>query len=213
MAEPSSPRTTVRRLAERGAYDRETLEAILDAAFVCHVGFVDDGQPFVIPTLYARDGERLILHGSPGSRMVRLLRAGAEVCLTVTILDGLVLARSAFHHSVNYRSVVVLGRAVPITARSAKLAALERLVEQIQPGRSADARPPSEAELRQTEVLALPLDETSAKIRVGPPKDEPEDYALPVWAGVVPLSLVRGEPLDDGRLLDGVLLPDYLRRG
>lgn len=212
MAEPSSPRTTVRRLAERGAYDRETVRAILDAAFVCHVGFVDEGHPFVIPTLYARDGERLLLHGSPGSRMLRVLRAGAEVCLTVTILDGLVLARSAFHHSVNYRSVVVLGRALPVTERNEKLTALERLVEHIQPGRAADARPPNEAELRQTEVLALPLDEASAKIRVGPPKDEPDDYALPVWAGVVPLSLVRGEPVDDRRLIDGVALPDYLRR-
>ena len=190
-------RTKVRRLPSRGAYDRETIYAILDEALICHVGFVADGQPFVIPTIHWRDGDTLYFHGSAASRMLRTLRSGVDACVTVTLLDGLVMARSAFHHSMNYRSVVVFGNAREVAEREEKLRALERLVEHIAPGRSAEVRGPSESELRQTLVLALPLYEASAKIRTGPPVDDADDYKLPVWAGVVPLALVKGEGIED----------------
>lgn len=194
-APPASERTRVRRAAERGAYDRETLLAILDEGLVAHVGFTgEDGQPYVIPMGYARDGERLLLHGSTLSRLMQRAAEGVPVCVTVTLLDGLVLARSVFHHSMNYRSVVVLGRAVPIRDRAEKLAALEALVEHLTPGRSAEARGPSEKELAATEIVAVPLDEASAKIRTGPPKDPKGDLDLDVWAGVVPLRTVAGAP-------------------
>jgi len=206
-----SPRTRVRRLPARGAYDRETVHAILDEGLVAHVGFVADGQPYVIPTLYGRSGRLLYLHGSAASRMLVGLEGGLPVCLTVTLLDGLVLARSAFHHSANYRSVVVLGRASPVADPAAKTVALRVISEHVAPGRWEAVRPPDPRELAATSVLALPLDEASAKVRAGPPVDEAEDLALPVWAGVLPLSLTPGQPLADGA---GVAaeLPEHVRR-
>ncbi|MCA1595655.1 MAG: pyridoxamine 5'-phosphate oxidase family protein [Chloroflexi bacterium] len=186
------------------------MHAILDEGFVCHLGFVDGGQPFVIPTLYARDGERLILHGSPASRMLKTLREGAPACVTVTHVDGLVLARSAFHHSINYRSAVILGSAVVVTDPEERMAALRILVEHVMEGRWADVRWPNESELKQTLVLSMPIEEASAKVRTGPPADDEEDYALPVWAGVLPLSVTAGPAVPDPRLTDGVPLPDYL---
>jgi len=190
-------RTTVRRLPERGVYDRDTVYAILDEALICHVGFAVEGQPFVIPTIHWRDGDTLYFHGSAASRMLRALRGGVDTCVTVTLLDGLVLARSAFHHSMNYRSVVVLGKAVEVSDRDEKLRALDRLVRHITPDRAAQIRPPNESELRQTLVLALPLAEASAKMRSGPPVDEDEDYGLRVWAGVIPIRMVRDEGVED----------------
>ncbi len=204
-------RTTVRRLAKRGAYDRETIRAILDEAFICHVGFVVDGQPMVIPTIHARVDDSLYFHGSVASRMLRSLEQGVPACVTVTLLDGLVLARSAFHHSMNYRSVVILGTATVVVDREEKRRVLDAIVEHVMKGRSADARPPSEAELNATMVLRLPIAEASAKIRTGPPIDDEEDYALPVWAGVLPLELTPLEPVADPRLKAGVELPRYLR--
>lgn len=193
---PVTERTKVRRLPKRGAYDRETIHAILDEALICHVGFVVDTAPVVIPTIHWRDGDTLYVHGSAASRMLRRLNEGVEACVTVTLLDGLVLARSAFHHSMNYRSVVVFGRAREVTGEE-KVRALEALVEHVVRGRSSEVRPPNEAELRGTTVLALPLDEASAKIRTGGPVDDEEDYALPVWAGVVPVRLTYGDPIPD----------------
>src|ERR1044071_3769832 len=190
-------RTTVRRLPDRGVYDRDTIYAILDEALICHVGFVVDGQPFVIPTIHWRDGDTLYVHGSAASRMLRALRGGVDACVTVTTLDGLVLARSAFNHSMNYRSVVVLGKAREVSDRDEKLRALDRLVNHITPERAAEVRPPNESELRQTIAPGRPLAEASAKVRSGPPIDEEEDYALGVWAGVVPISMVKGEPIRD----------------
>lgn len=203
-------RTEVRRIASRGAYDRDTINAILDEALICHVGFVDDGQPFVMPTIHARMDDRLILHGAKASRMLRRLCEGAPACVTVTLLDGLVLARSAFHHSMNYRSVVVLGVAKEITEPKEKDDALEALVEHVVRGRWNDARRPTEAELAGTTVLALPITEASAKIRTGPPSDDEDDYALPVWAGVIPLALTSGEPEPDPLLRDGIAAPQYV---
>jgi uncharacterized protein len=192
-----SERTTVSRHPERGAYDRETIDAILDEGLICHLGFAVDGQPYVIPTIHARDGDVLYLHGSPGSRMLRELKQGIDVCVTVTLLDGLVLARSVYNHSMNYRSAVVLGRAREITDREEKLHAMECVVEHIVPGRWAEARQPNEGEIDGTTILAVPLEEASAKIRTGPPKDFDEDLSLPVWAGVIPLDLRRGRPYSD----------------
>ncbi|HEX6086479.1 MAG TPA: pyridoxamine 5'-phosphate oxidase family protein [Thermoanaerobaculia bacterium] len=200
-------RTKVRRLAKRGSYDRETIHAILDEALVCHVGFVVDGAPVVIPTIHWREGDTLYVHGSAASRMLRSLKGGVDACVTVTLVDGLVLARSAFHHSMNYRSVVVFGKAREVTDGE-KISALEGLVEHVMKGRSRDVRQPNEIELKQTLVLALPLEEASAKIRTGGPVDDEEDYALPVWAGVVPLKLTRGEPIADQGV--SVPLPEYL---
>jgi hypothetical protein len=203
-------RTTVKRHPERGAYDRATIDAILDEALICHVGFVADGQPYVIPTIHARDGDTLYLHGSPGSRMLRNLAGGVDVCVTVTLLDGLVLARSVYHHSMNYRSVVVLGRAREVTDRDAKLRAMRTVVEHVVPGRWDDARQPNEAELKGTTILEISLDEASAKIRNGPPKDNEEDLDLPFWAGVVPLALVPSAPIADEGVAGAP--PDYVRR-
>jgi nitroimidazol reductase NimA-like FMN-containing flavoprotein (pyridoxamine 5'-phosphate oxidase superfamily) len=196
LAVPSG-RATVKRHPERGAYERSTIDSILDEALICHVGFVHDGHPYVIPTIHARDGDTLYLHGSPGSRMLRGLAKGIEVCVTATMLDGLVLARSVYHHSMNYRSVVVLGHAREVTDRTEKLRAMERVVEHVVPGRWPDARQPSEGELKGTTILAVSLAEASAKIRTGGPKDVEEDLALPIWAGVIPLSLVPGAPRAD----------------
>jgi len=211
---PFSPteRTQVRRLPNRGAYDSETIFRILDEGFLCHVGFVADGQPFVIPTGYARAGDALYIHGSAASRMLRTLAGGVQVCVTVTLLDGLVLARSAFHHSMNYRSVVILGRAVPLEEREEKMRALELFTDHIVRGRWNDVRPPTDSELKATTVLALPLSEASAKIRTGPPKDDEEDYQLPIWAGVVPLSIVPDGPIPDLRLISGLEPPSYAKK-
>jgi nitroimidazol reductase NimA-like FMN-containing flavoprotein (pyridoxamine 5'-phosphate oxidase superfamily) len=209
---PPTARTTVRRLPKRGVYDRDTVYAILDEGLIAHVGFVIDGAPVVIPTIHWRDGDRLYLHGSVASRMLRTLKQGVETCVTVTLLDGLVLARSAFHHSMNYRSVMVMGTAIEVTDREEKLRAFERLVEHVVPGRNRDVRAPNEAEIRGTLVLSMPIDEASAKIRAGGPSDDEEDYALPIWAGVVPLSLHADPPIDDERLLDGVATPEYALR-
>jgi uncharacterized protein len=208
-------RTRVRRLPARGAYDAETIHAILDEALICHVGFVADGAPVVIPTIHWRDGTRLYLHGSAASRMLRSLREGIDVCVTVTLLDGLVLARSTFHHSMNYRSVVVFGKAREVTEEQEKVRALEALVEHVMRGRSADARGPNAKELRQTLVLSLPIEEASAKIRTGGPIDDEEDYAMPIWAGVLPLRMTAGEPITDPRC-ESKRVPEYVtayRRG
>jgi nitroimidazol reductase NimA-like FMN-containing flavoprotein (pyridoxamine 5'-phosphate oxidase superfamily) len=204
-----SPRTTVKRLAARGEYSRETINAIIDEALICHVGFVVDGSPVVIPTIHTRIGETLYFHGSAASRMLRSLRDGVDACVTVTLLDGLVMARSAFHHSMNYRSVVVLGKGREVVDREEKLRVLDALVEHVCAGRARDVRAPNEVELRQTLVLAIPLAEASAKIRTGPAADDEEDYALPIWAGVIPLALAPSWPVDDERLVDGVVAPAY----
>ena len=204
-----SERMRVRRRAERGRYDRATVDAILDEALVCHVGFAVDGQPWVIPTAHARDGETLYLHGSPASRMLRSLSGGIPVCVTVTLLDGVVLARSAFHHSMNYRSVVVVGRARAVEDAEERLRALRALVEHVARGRWADTRRPNARELAQTLVLALPIEEASAKVRSGPPLDDAEDQALPFWAGVIPLSLVPAAPAPDPGLAPGIARPAY----
>jgi uncharacterized protein len=204
-----TPRTTLKRLPQRGSYDREVINQILDEGFLCHVGFVLDGQPFVIPTGCARVGDSLVIHGSQASRMLRALGQGIDVCVTVTLIDGLVLARSAFHHSMNYRSVVVFGRATAIEDPVAKVAALRALSEHMIPGRWEDVRAPNERELQQTTVLSLPLIEASVKVRTGPPLDDEEDYNLPIWAGVIPLRLVADMPVDDPRLLANTDVPKY----
>ena len=196
-------RTKVKRLAKRASYDRAEVHAILDQGLICHIGFSVEAQPYVIPTIHARSGETLYVHGSAASRMLRTLTQGVAVCCTVTLLDALVLARSAFHHSLNYRSVVVLGQARLVTERDEKLRALHLITDHVVPGRWAEVRTPSELELRQSSVLALPLHEVSAKVRRGPPIDDDEDYALPVWAGIVPIETRLGAPLDDGRLAPG----------
>ncbi|MFN0088868.1 MAG: pyridoxamine 5'-phosphate oxidase family protein [Acidimicrobiales bacterium] len=210
-AAPPTARTTVRRLPERGRYDRATVHAILDEGFVCHVGFVWDGRPAVIPTAYGRVGDTLYLHGSPASRMLRTLRGeGVDCCVTVTLVDGLVLARSAFHHSINYRSVVVFGRATEVRDPAEKAAALDAFVDHVHPGRRGALRATTEAELRATLVLALPIEEASAKLRAGPPIDDEEDYELAIWAGVVPLSLTPGPPAPDPRLPEGIPTPGHV---
>ncbi|HEV2801358.1 MAG TPA: pyridoxamine 5'-phosphate oxidase family protein [Pyrinomonadaceae bacterium] len=204
-------RTTLKRLPKRGEYGREEVYRILDEGFVCHVGFVVEGQPFIIPTGYGRSGDTLYIHGAQASRMLKTLRDGVEVCLTVTLVDGMVMARSAFHHSMNYRSVVVFGRAALVEDEAEKWAALRALTEHLAPGRWAEVRQPTEGEMRATLVLALPLAEASAKIRTGPPVDDEEDYELPVWAGVVPLRMVAGEAVADPRLSAGIEPPPHVR--
>lgn len=204
-------RTKVKRIPKRGAYDRETINAILDKAFLCHLGFAVEGQPYVIPTSYGRSGDTLYFHGSAASRMLKNLVEGIDCCLTVTICDGLVLARSIFNHSMNYRSVVVLGRAELVTDRSEKLSALERISEQIIPGRWEHARPPTAKELKATSVLRLIIDEASAKVRTGPPIDDDEDYDLDFWAGVVPLRLKAGKTLPDPRLREDIEIPKHVK--
>ncbi len=192
-------RTTLRRKADRGEFDRAAAHAILDEAYIAHVGFVVDGAPKVLPMTYGRDGDVLYLHGAVGNAMLRA-SSGAEVCVTVTLLDGLVLARSAFHHSMNYRSVVLLGRAEKVEDEAEKARAFEVLVEHVVPGRTAEARGANPSELRQTLVLRLPIEEGSAKVRVGDAIDEPEDVDLPIWAGYVPLRLVAGDPVPNADL-------------
>lgn len=204
MSTVPSPRTKLRRMPARGVYDRGAIDAILDEAMVAHVAFATERQPYVLPTLHARVGEEVYFHGSAASRTIRALSAGAPACLTVTLLDGLVLARSAVHHSVNYRSVVVLGAARPIEDLSERMAAVQAFTERLIPGRWQEARLPTVKELKAISVLALPLDEVSAKVRTGPPLDDEEDYALDVWAGVIPLHITAGTPLPDPRLDAGI---------
>ncbi|MGD0567722.1 MAG: pyridoxamine 5'-phosphate oxidase family protein [Candidatus Sulfotelmatobacter sp.] len=213
MSQPytPTPRTRLVREAERAVYDRKAAYRILDEGFLCHVGFVVDGQPFVIPTSYGRKDASLYIHGSAASRMLRNLKEGLPVCITVTLLDGLVLARSIFNHSMNYRSVVVLGRAMLVDDPAEKLEALRLLSEHIIPGRWADARQPNERELKQTSVLRVPIDEFSAKVRVGPPIDDADDYSFPTWAGVVPLEMKAGAPIADQQLDAKTILPRYAR--
>jgi len=213
MAEPYSPtaRTRVTREPERGVYDRAAAYQVLDEGFICHVGFVVDNQPFVIPTGYGRSGDNLYIHGSAASRMLRNLDQGIAVCLTVTLLDGLVLARSIFNHSMNYRSVVVLGTAVAVEDPTEKLRALRALSEHILPGRWEESRQPNERELKATLVMRLPITEFSAKVRTGPPIDNEDDYSFPTWAGVVPLQMVAGSPINDPKLDPKTLVPDYVR--
>ena len=209
MTFPLTDRTKLKRLPKRGHFDRETVYAILDEGFICHVGFVVDGQPFVIPTGYGRVDDKLYIHGSQASRMLRTFSGGFDACVTVTIVDGLVLARSAFHHSMNYRSVLVFGRATLVDDPKEKYEALVALSEHIVRGRWPDVREPNEQEMTMTTVLCLQLEEASAKIRTGPPLDDEEDYGLPVWAGIIPLKLVAGEPIKDPRLPDGIDVPGY----
>jgi nitroimidazol reductase NimA-like FMN-containing flavoprotein (pyridoxamine 5'-phosphate oxidase superfamily) len=206
-----TPRTRLVREAERAVYDREAVYRILDEGFLCHVGFVVDGQPFVIPTSYGRKDASLYIHGSAASRMLRNLKEGLPVCITVTLLDGLVLARSIFNHSMNYRSVVVLGKATLVDRPAEKLEALRLLSEHIIPGRWADSRQPNERELKQTSVLRVPIEEFSAKVRTGPPIDDEEDYSFPTWAGVVPLETIPAAPISDQRLDRKIAVPGYLR--
>src|SRR6185436_8678715 len=203
-------RTKLKRLPQRGNFDREQIDQILDEGFVCHVGFTVDGQTFVIPTGYARMEDSLIIHGSQASRMLRNLSQGIEVCVTVTLIDGLVLARSAFHHSINYRSVVILGKAQLVENNDEKSKALEAFTEHVVPGRWADVRWPTELELKATSVLKLPIDEASAKIRTGDPKDDQQDYAMNVWAGVLPLRTYTDTPKPDKRMQDGIDAPGYV---
>lgn len=205
-------RTQVKRLPKRGKYDRETVNAILDAGFVCHVGFNVDGQPYVIPTNYGRSGDILYLHGSAASRMLRTLSEGVPVSVTVTHVDGLVLARSAFHHSVNYRSVVILGTARLVEDPAEKMEALRVFTEHVMKGRWDDVRQPTEQELKATLVLALPLEEVSAKVRTGGPVDDEADYALPVWAGVLPLEIVAKTPIPDPQRKGDRPLPEYIKK-
>jgi len=207
---PVTDRTRVKRLPKRAAYDRDRVYEILDEALVCHVGFVVDGQPYVIPTGYGRADDKLYIHGSAASRMLKSLSGGIDVCLTITLIDGLVLARSAFHHSMNYRSVVVFGTAHVIEDESEKRTALRVVTDHIVPGRWKDVREPTVQELKATLVLSLEISEASAKVRTGPPIDDEEDYELPVWGGVLPLRIVSGAPLDDGRLIDNVAPPEYV---
>ena len=203
-------RTRVQRLAKRGSYDREIVYRVLDEAFICHAGFLADDQPYVIPTGYARAGDKLYIHGSAASRMLRTLAEGVQICVTVTLLDGLVLARSAFHHSMNYRSVVILGTARIVEDEKEKWQALRAFTEHVVPGRWNEIRQPNESEMKATTVLCLPLEEVSAKIRTGPPVDEEEDYQLPVWAGVLPLRLTPSAPVVDPRCRPETHCPDYV---
>ncbi|MGE0127174.1 MAG: pyridoxamine 5'-phosphate oxidase family protein [Blastocatellales bacterium] len=205
-------RTTLKRLPERGSYDRDLVYQILDESFVCHVGFAVDEQPYVIPTAYGRVGDKLYIHGSAASRAMRSLSGGIPVCVTVTLVDGLVLARSAFHHSINYRSVVILGTATMVEIAEEKMIALRAFTEHVIPGRWDDVREPNEQELKGTTVLSLPLVEVSAKFRTGPPKDDEEDMAIPAWAGELPLRIAAGAPVADPNLASGIEPPDYVRR-
>jgi nitroimidazol reductase NimA-like FMN-containing flavoprotein (pyridoxamine 5'-phosphate oxidase superfamily) len=209
----STPRTQVRRLPKRGVYERDTINAILDEGFICHLGFPVEGQPYVIPTGYARSGDQVYVHGSAASRMLRELISAVPMCLTVTLLDGLVLARSAFHHSMNYRSVVVLAQARQVNDPAEKLEALKCFTNHVLPGRWDHVRLPTEQELKATNVISLPLNEASAKIRTGPPVDDEPDYALHIWAGIIPLRLAAGSPTPDARLQPDIPSGRYLIPG
>ncbi|MDQ2995860.1 MAG: pyridoxamine 5'-phosphate oxidase family protein [Chloroflexota bacterium] len=208
---PKTARNKVKRLPERGHYDAATIYPIVDAALICHVGFVLEGQPFVIPTLHARQDDTILLHGAKGSRLLRHIQSGGEVCITITHVDGIVLARSVFHHSINYRSAVLFGKGALIVDAQAQLQALEAFTERLLPGRWQDARPPNALELKQTTVIAVQIESASAKLRTGPPGDEADDLDLPVWAGVLPLRQITGAPLADPQLSPSIELPDYIR--
>jgi nitroimidazol reductase NimA-like FMN-containing flavoprotein (pyridoxamine 5'-phosphate oxidase superfamily) len=209
---PPSERVRLRRKRERGSYEREAIDQILDEALIAHLGIVDaDGQPFVIPTMHARCGEVVYCHGSSASRTLRALGAGAPACLTVSLIDGLVLARSAMHHSANYRSVVMLGTARPVVDPREKLAAFEAIVEHIVPGRWSEVRPPTENEMKATNVIEMRIEEASAKVRTGPPLDDEEDHALDAWAGVIPLALRAGTPRPDPLLREAIAPPEHVR--
>jgi len=205
-------KTSLKRIPNRGNFDREVINSILDEAFICHVGFVANGQPFVIPTAYGRVGDEMYIHGSAASRMMKSLADGIDLCVTVTLIDGLVLARSAFHHSINYRSIVIIGNAEMVTGEDEKRKALEAFTEHLIPGRWNDVRQPTELELKATIVLRLPISEASAKVRTGDPVDDEEDYSIPVWAGVLPLALKAGEPIDDARLDPSIKPQEYVQR-
>ncbi|MBD2253420.1 pyridoxamine 5'-phosphate oxidase family protein [Nostoc parmelioides] len=207
-----SQRTTVKRVPKRANYESETIYQILDEGLVCHVGFVADGQPVVIPTAYGRIDDTLYIHGSPASRMLKTLQQGLDVCVTVTLIDGLVLARSAFHHSMNYRSVVVFGKATLVEDAEQKLAALKAFTEHVLLGRWEEVRSPNRQELVGTIVLSLPLTEASAKIRTGEPIDDEADYQIPVWAGQIPLKLTASTPINDSRLDSSIELPNYVKK-
>lgn len=210
QAQPASDRVRLRRKRERGSHEREAIDAILDEALIAHLGVADeDGQPFVIPTLHARHGDLVYCHGSPASRTLRALRAGAPVCLTVSLLDGLVLARSAMHHSANYRSAMLLGVAREVEDPGEKLEAMQAVVEHVVPGRWREVRAPNADELKATAVLAIPIEEASAKVRTGPPLDDEEDYALEAWAGIIPMITRAGTPVPDPRLRAGIAAPPY----
>ena len=211
MSYNPTPRTRITREPQLGVYDREITYRILDEGFICHVGFTAEGQTFVIPTSYGRSGNNLYIHGSAASRMLKQLKEGVAVCVTVTLLDGLVLAHSVFNHSMNYRSVVILGKATAVGDPEEKLAALRILSEHIIPGRWDDARLPNERELKATLVLKLPIEEFSAKVRTGPPIDDEDDYSFPNWAGVLPLAMNTGTPIPDARLDAAREVPQYLR--
>ena len=208
---PASRRVTVRRHPERSRYDRDTIEAILDEGLICHLGVSVDGEAHVIPTMYARLGDVVYVHGAMANQVLGALRSGATASLVVTHLDGLVMARSAFHHSMNYRSVVVVGVAVEVTDHEEKVRAMQALLDQVAPGRWDSSRQPNAVEIGTTVILALGLNEASAKVRTGPPLDDPDDLSLPYWAGVIPLSTVAGEPVDDPLLASGIPVPAYAR--
>ena len=215
-ARPPSDRVRLRRKRERGSYEREVIEAILDEGLIAHLGIVHEGQPLVIPTLHARDGDVVYCHGSSAGRTLRALAAGAPACLTVSLIDGLVLARSAMHHSANYRSAILLGRARVVTDPAERLEGFEAIVERIVPGRWSEVRPPTENEIKATALLAFPIEESSAKVRTGPPLDDEEDYASRAWAGVIPLAVRAGEPQPDPRLRADIPVPSHIegyRRG
>jgi len=208
---PKTDRNQVRRIAERGKYDRKTIYEILDEGFLCHVGFCIENQPFVIPTLYARSGDSIFIHGSAVSRMLKNLSEGIEICLTVTLVDGLVLARSAFNHSMNYRSAVVFGNGRLVEESGEKLAALKTISDNALPDRFDDSRAPTEKELKATSVIRIEIEEASAKIRSGDPIDDRKDYDSPFWAGVLPIETSFGKPIADSKLDETVELPDYLK--
>ena len=211
VIEPTE-RTKLRRLPKRGSFERDTIYQILDEAFICHVGFMVDGHPFVIPTGFARIKDNLLIHGSAASRMLRAMTSDIDVCVTVTLIDGLVLARSAFHHSMNYRSVVILGKASVVEGEKEKLMALEAFTNHIIPDRWAEVRPPNKRELQATLVLSLPLTEASAKVRTGGPIDDQADYALDVWAGLIPVRLIADAPVPDDRLKNGIPIPFHVSK-
>jgi len=200
----------IRRIPERGHYDKAVIYPIIDEALICHVGFVENGVPYVIPTIHARSGDKLFFHGAKASRMMKQIASGATICVTFTLLDGLVLARSTFHSSMNYRSAVIFGRGRPLTGEAEKMAALEILTEHLARGRWPDARPPNAKELNGTAVAELTIESASAKIRTGPPGDDEADYALPIWAGVLPIQQQYLPPIDDPKLNEGVTAPDYI---
>ena len=210
MKHKPNKKVKVNRIPERGFYDSETIYKIVDEALYCHISFIQDGQPFIIPTIHARINDRLVFHGAKTSRLLRQISSGKEISVAITILDELVLARSVFHHSMNYRSVVIFGKGEPIKNKNEKLKALEAITNHIIPGRWDDARKPNDKELNATSVVSLKINEASAKIRTGPPKDDEEDYDLPVWAGVIPLSKKFEQPKEDSKLKPEILLPDYI---